>query len=87
VPPPRLQLQSAVQASRFIDCQVAFTDAHCRLLLRMLRVNKPEDRRKWFVDTSGCRRRPQAKIEQLRGTGLPTVCSLWEEEYPLLPSV
>ena len=34
--PPRLQLQSATQALRMIDCQHAFSHAQCRLLLRNL---------------------------------------------------
>lgn len=82
-PPPRQQLHSAVQALRLIDTQHAFNSYQCRLLLRMLRLDACEDRRRWVNDTASCRRRPQAKIEQLRGTGLPTVLKV-EDEYHLL---
>jgi len=81
--PPRLQLQSAVQAFRLIDCQHAFSHAQTRLLLRMLRADAPEDRKRWVVDTSACRRRPQARIENMRGSGLIQILTV-EDEYHLL---
>ena len=82
-PPPRQQLHCAVQAWRLIDCQTAFSSYQCRLLLRILRTDSCDDRRRWVNDTASCRRRPQTKIEQLRGTGLPTVLRV-EDEYHVL---
>ena len=72
--PPRQQLRSAMQAFRFIDSQFSFTEEESLLLLRMLRADFTDDRRRWFVETCACRRRPQGRLEHLpRGTGLHTV--------------
>ena len=81
--PPRQQLHSAVQALRLIDCQHAFNSYQCRLLLRMLRTDACDERRRWVADVGGCRRRPQVRLEALRGTGLPTVFRV-EDEYHML---
>ena len=48
--PRRLQLESAVHAFRFIDCQPSYTPPQCRLLLRMLAADPPEARARWFAD-------------------------------------
>ena len=74
--PPRQQLHSAVQAMRLLDTQHAYNSFQVRLLLRMLRVDACDERKRWVNDVAACRRRPRAKIEQLRGTGLPTVLTV-----------
>ena len=81
--PPRQQLQCAVQALRLIDCQYAFNSYQARLLLRVLRTDLPDDRRRWVLDTAACRRRAQGRLEQKRGTQLSTVLTV-EDEYHLL---
>ena len=60
--PRRLQLESAVHAFRFIDCQPSYTPPQCRLLLRMLVADPPEARARWFADVCACRRRPQKQL-------------------------
>jgi len=82
-PPPQLQLKSALAAYRFMDCQTAFSPSECRALLRTLRGESCENRRRWFVETCACRRRPQGKLERLRRSGIDIVLSL-EDEYHLL---
>ena len=82
--PPRLQLQSAMQAFRFIDSQLGFTDSDARLLLRMLRTDTCDDRTRWFNDTRACRRRPQGKLELMQSTaGIMTILKT-EDEFHLL---
>ena len=81
-PPPRKQLQSAMQAYRFIDNQLSFSEADARLCYAPAR-RRCDDRRRWVVDTAACRRRAQSKIDLRRGTALATVLSV-EDEYHLL---
>ena len=80
--PTQLQLHSAIAAYRFIDSQLSYAPHQIRLLLRMLRHDTCEDRRRWFVEVCSTRRRPQAKLERRR-TNLETVLCT-EDEYPLL---
>ena len=71
------------QAFRFIDSQHAFFPMDARLLLRMLRTDTPSDRRRWFVDTCACRRRPQGMLERIKRGGIATVLNV-DDEYHLL---
>ena len=83
-PSPRQQMHSAMQAYRFVDCQLGFEEADARLLLRMLRADTCEQRKKWFVDTCACRRRPQGKLERMASAGgIATVLEV-EDEFHLL---
>ena len=81
--PPQVQLSSALAAFRFMDCQFAFTPNECRALLRLLRGDACADRKRWFIETCACRRRPQGKLDRLRRSGIETVLTL-EDEYHLL---
>ena len=50
---------------------------------RMLRTDTPSDRRRWFVDTCACRRRPQGMLERIKRGGIATVLNV-DDEYHLL---
>ena len=78
-PPPRLQLLGAVQAFRFLDSQAAYLEPHVRVLLRMLRSDPSEARRRWFEDVHACRRRPRLRPERMRAGGLDAVLRTADE--------
>ena len=77
--PPRLQLGSAVQAYRFMDSQLAYLEPHVRLLLRMLRPDATDARRRWFTDVHGCRRRPPLRADRVRAGGLESLFGVPDE--------
>jgi hypothetical protein len=72
-PPVALQMQSAVAAFRYMDCQFGFPPEQARLLLRMLRFDSCAERKRWFEHVCACRRRPQGRIANLRRTGIEPV--------------
>ena len=82
VPPSQLQLQTAMAVVRFVDSRFAYQPEQIRLLLRVLRADPPESRRRWFAEVCSCRRRPQGMLQKKR-TNLETVLAT-EDEYPLL---
>ena len=51
---------------RFVDSQFSYQPEQIRLLLRVLRADTPQDRRRWFHEVCGCRRRPQVSLVKCR---------------------
>ena len=60
--PLQLQLKTALACVRFVDSQFSYQPEQIRLLLRVLRADTPQDRRRWFHEVCGCRRRPQVSF-------------------------
>jgi hypothetical protein len=58
-PAPRYQEEVTSSAWRFADCETHFSNAECNYVLKAVQANVDFERRCWFEQIIGCKRRDQ----------------------------